>query len=114
MYAIISGIEMIAMQLAYKYLNLDLSKAQLKIIKHPLSQAIILLFMFYLTCNNIWISVLLVLGYQLVINILLNETHPLNVYSKHWLIKEGFKKEDTVQKIKENYKVNTNVLKKNT
>lgn len=113
MHAIISGIEMIAMQLAYKYLNLDLTKAQLKIIQHPISQMVILFFMFYLTCNNIWISAILVIGYQITIYVLLNEAHPLNIYSKYWLIKEGFMKEDTIQKIKENYKMNINVLKNN-
>lgn len=77
-------------QVGGRQIQFNYTAAQKKIITHPLTQMTILFGMFYFSTRSIKIAVGLVLIYYLVVLVLLNEKHPLNILSKRWLAKEGF------------------------
>ena len=70
-------------------MNMDLTAAQKQLVSHPISKIIILFAMFYVSTRNIWWSIILILTYIVVINMLLNEKHPFNIFSKRWLANNG-------------------------
>jgi len=87
-----------------RHLSFDLTDAQKKILAHPFSKAIIMFAMFYISTRNIKWSIILSITYFLLINMLLNENHPLNIYSKSWLVSQGFIKNENFHSIqKTNY-----------
>jgi hypothetical protein len=104
--ALINGLTVFFMQLGSRNFNFNFTSAQEKLLKHDYVQVFLLIAMFYAPTRNIVLSILIVGSYYLIKMILLNEFHPLNIYSKNWLIKEGFVSEDTVEKIKNNYIIN--------
>jgi hypothetical protein len=68
----------------------NLTAAQKEIIDHPISKMVILLGLFYITTRNIKWSVILLLLYYVLIYVLLNETHPMNILSYKWLANKGY------------------------
>ena len=105
-----NAITMITVQVGSRFMQFDFTAAQKKLLEHPISQSLILLFMFYSGSRNFILSILMVVSYYLIIFILLNEKHPLNIYSKNWLIKEGFIEKDSVNSLKQLYYKNINQL----
>lgn len=101
--ALTNGITMLFMQLGSRNFNFNFTAAQKKLLQHPYVQIVLLIGMFYAPTRNILLSVLIVAIYYLVTTILLNEVHPFNIYSKNWLLQEGFLTTDEVKEIKENY-----------
>lgn len=95
--AFINGITMLFMQLGSRNYQFQFTQAQQKLLKHPVTQVLLLVAMFYAPTRNIFLSILIVLLYYLVTYVLLNELHPLNLYSTSWLKKEGFIVEDAVK-----------------
>lgn len=95
--AFINGITMLFMQLGSRNFQFNFTDAQQKLLKHPVSQVLLLVAMFYAPTRNIFLSILIVILYYLVTYVLLNELHPLNLYSTNWLKKEGFKVENAVR-----------------
>ena len=87
---ILSVASTLFMHTGSRHLSFDLTDAQKKLINHPFGKVIILFAMFYMSTRSIFWSTLLVAVYFLVVNMLLNESHPLNVFSVDWLQKEGF------------------------
>lgn len=77
-------------QVGARHLSFNFSTIQRKLIAHPISQAIIMFGMFYLSTRKLVFALSLLVLYYLLIHILLNETHPLNVIPRKWLISEGF------------------------
>ena len=75
-----------------------LTPAQKEIVDHPMAKIIILFGLFYISTRNLMWSIILVLLYYVLINVLLNETHPMNVLSQNWLFKKGYIKEPTPSK----------------
>lgn len=73
-----------------RHLNFDLTDAQRAIINRPIGKVAILFGMFYMSTRSILWSILLVGIYFLCVNMLLNENHPLNIFSVQWLQKEGY------------------------
>ena len=108
--ALTNGLSMFFMQLGARNVQFQFTDAQKKILQHPYTQVFLMTAMFYAPTRNIVLSVLLVLLYYVATRILLNEVHPLNVYSKHWLAKEGFSSKDTVETLKNNYFTNLTKL----
>jgi len=104
------AIQMIFMQLSARFLQINLTDAQKKLIQHPVSQSVLLFFMFYVASRNILLSFGMVVLYYITITILLNEQNPFNLYSRPWLMKEGFLQEDTVETLKETYMENLHYL----
>lgn len=73
-----------------RHISFDLTDAQKKLLSTPFSKAVILAALFYISTRSIkWTIVLLGL-YFIIINMLLNENHPLNVFSPDWLLSQGF------------------------
>lgn len=68
----------------------NLTSAQKEIIEHPVSKLVILLGLFYITTRNLMWSVILVILYYVLIFVLFNETHPMNILSPKWLSNKGY------------------------
>jgi hypothetical protein len=98
-----NAITMMTVQIGSRFVQFDFTDAQKKLLQHPVAQSLILLFMFYSGTRNFMLSVLMVVAYYAIVFVLLNEKHPLNIYSREWLVKEGFMKEDSVSALKELY-----------
>jgi ABC-type multidrug transport system permease subunit len=95
--AFVNGITMLFMQLGSRNFKFNFTEAQQKLLAHPVSQVLLLTAMFYAPTRNIFLSIIIVALYYLVTYVLLNELHPLNLYSTNWLKKEGFKVEDALK-----------------
>ena len=77
-------------QVGARHLIFDFTSAQQKLISHPISQALIMFGMFYLSTRRLSLSIILLVLYYILIGILINEKHPLNIIPRKWLISEGF------------------------
>lgn len=77
-------------QVGARHLVFNFSTIQQKIISHPISQAVILFGMFYLSTRRLLFACLLLVLYYLLIFVLINEKHPLNMIPRQLLISEGF------------------------
>lgn len=86
---LLNSISVFLVQIGARFLSFDLTNAQMRIIKHPWVQSIILIALFYVSTRNIIISTGLVLAYYLCVYFLLNEQSKYNIYDKKWLAKEG-------------------------
>ena len=96
-----NAIIMASMQIGSRFIQFNLTDAQKKLIQNPVSQSLLLLFMFYAASRRLVVSVVMVVLYYVVTFILLNEKHPLNIYSRKWLMREGFI--DQVEDVKKVY-----------
>lgn len=95
--AFINGVTMLFMQLGSRNYQFNFTEAQQKLLKHPVTQVLLLVAMFYAPTRNIFLSIAIVVLYYLVTYVLLNELHPLNLYSTSWLKKEGFIVKDALK-----------------
>lgn len=89
------------MHVGARHMNMELTAAQKQIVAHPLTKIAILFAMFYVSTRSVWWSAILILAYVVVVNMLLNEKHPMNIFSKKWLISQGLipgEKEDPEEK----------------
>ncbi len=77
-------------QVGGRHLTFHFTSAQQKLLQHPYGQMFILYAMFYISTRSLLVSVLLLVVYLILVNVLLNENHPLNILSRDWLKKEGF------------------------
>ena len=68
----------------------NLTAAQKEIVEHPISKIIILFGLFYISTRNLLWSIILLILYYVLIYVLLNETHPMNILSKSWLMEKGY------------------------
>ena len=68
----------------------NLTAAQKELVEHPISKIVILFGLFYISTRNLLWSIILLILYYVLIYVLLNETHPMNVLSKNWLIEKGY------------------------
>lgn len=76
-------------QVGARHLIFNFSSVQQKIMSHPVTQGIILFGMFYLSTRNLVYSITLMFLYYLLILVLLNEKHPLNIIPRQLLVSEG-------------------------
>jgi len=108
----IEGIEplsiffLILVQFGGRYLKIELTPAQQKIINNSIFQTIILFSIVYMATKSFAKSVIIVLLIYISINVLFNENHKYNVLSRKWLIKEKILKENKKISLKEIYKKN--------
>jgi len=86
-------ISLVLMQVGAKYLDLQLTDFQKKIIKNNFVQAVILFGIVYIPVRDVIKTTLIVALIYLIIYVLFNENHKLNIYSKKWLFNEGIIKE---------------------
>lgn len=102
-------ISLILMQIGAKYLDLQLTEFQKRLIKNNFIQAIILFGIIYIPVRDVFKTIIIVALIYLVIYVLFNENHKLNIYSKQWLYNEGIIKE--YNNIKDKYYDKLNKLK---
>ena len=79
----------ILMQIGAKYLDLELTDFQKKLLKNNIVQGIILFGIIYLPVRDIFKTTVIVFLIYLIVHVLLNEKHKYNVFSKQWLHTEG-------------------------
>lgn len=105
-------ISLILMQIGAKYLDLELTDFQKRLIKNNIVQAIILFGIIYIPVRDVIKTFLIVCLIYLIIYVLFNENNKMNIYSKRWLYNEGIIKEyenlkqkyyDKIEKIKNNF-----------
>jgi hypothetical protein len=72
-----------------RHINLEITDAQKDLLSNPIVKKIVLFCMFYISTRSFIWSSILILVYVLVTNMLLNEKHPFNLYSKKWLQDKG-------------------------
>lgn len=77
-------------QIGARQLTFDFTEAQKKLFQHPYGQMLILYTMFYISTRSLLLSAVLIVLYVFLVNVLLNEHHPWNIFSRDWLKKEGF------------------------
>lgn len=95
---------LVLVQIGGRYLKIELTNAQQKIINNPIFQAIILFSVILMTTKNIITSFAIVLITYLFMNVLFNENHKYNILSKEWLKAEKLiKNEKSVISLKDIY-----------
>lgn len=97
---------LILVQIGGRYLKIELTKAQQKIINEPYIQAIILFAIIFVATKNIITSIMIVVIVYLFVYILFNENHKYNIFSKQWLKNENFIIDNNYISMKELYKKN--------
>ena len=102
---------LILVQFGGRYLKVEFTPAQQKIINNSIFQTIILFSIVYMATKSFAKSVIIVSLIYISINVLFNENHKYNVLSKKWLIKEKILKKSDKKPLKEIYKKNIEHLK---
>ena len=73
-----------------RHLQMDLTSGQKKLMTHPIAKLCILGAMFYVSTRSVLWSFVLIVMYVLTVNVLLNENHNWNIFSRSWLQDHGF------------------------
>lgn len=102
----------IAMQVGARYLDLELTDFQKKLLKNKVIQTFILLGLIYIPIRDIKRSIIVLIIIYLIIYVLFNENNYYNLFSKKFLYDEGILKDynDLKKKYYDNY---LNLMKKN-
>lgn len=102
----------IAMQVGARYLDLELTDFQKKLLKNKVIQTFILLGLIYIPIRDIKSSIIILIIIYLIIYVLFNENNYYNLFSKKFLYDEGILKDynDLKKKYYDNY---LNLMKKN-
>jgi len=114
MLANIEGIEplsimfLILVQFGGRYLKIELTQAQQKIINNAIFQTILLFSIIFMATKSLAKSVIIVSLLYIFINVLFNK---YNVLSKKWLIKEKILKNTNIKPLKDIYKKNIEHLR---
>lgn len=72
-------------QVGARHLIFNFSDVQKRIISHPAIQSMIMFGMFYMGTRNIIFAITLLMIYYLLLFVLANEKHPMNVIPRSWL-----------------------------
>lgn len=76
-------------QVGARHLIFNFTDVQKKVISHPVVQSLILLGMFYLSTRKLIFAIGLLIVYYLLLFVLVNEKHPMNIIPRKWLVAEG-------------------------
>jgi hypothetical protein len=98
-----SMIFLILVQIGGRYLKIDLTPAQQKIVNNVVIQGIILFAIILMATKNVANSLIIVCFIYLCVNILFNENHKYNILSKKWLIEENIISDNQYKSLKEIY-----------
>ena len=85
----LSMIFLILVQVGGRYLRIELTPAQQKIINNVVIQSLILFAIILMATKNIVNSLIIVSFVYLCVKILFNENHKYNILSKKWLMEEN-------------------------
>jgi hypothetical protein len=99
----LSMIFLILVQIGGRYLKIELTPAQQKIINNVVIQSIILFAIILVATKNIVNSLIIVCFIYLCANILFNENHKYNILSKKWLIEENIISGNNYKSLKDIY-----------
>lgn len=78
-------------QIGARHIVFNFTDAQKQLFTHPLTQQTTLFAMFYFSTRRLLVAVGLLVVYNLAVRIFLNEHHAMNLFSRDWLTREGFK-----------------------
>jgi hypothetical protein len=106
----LSMIFLILVQVGSRYLRIELTPAQQKIINNVVVQSIILFAIILMATKNIGNSLIIVCFIYLCVNILFNENHKYNILSKKWLIEENIISNSNYKSLKETYLKNISII----
>lgn len=93
-----------------RHLQMELTHAQKMLLSHPVTKLCILGAMFYVSTRSLLWSSVLIVTYVLTVNVLLNENHSWNIFSRSWLVDKGFLSEKKQEDAKDLYIENINKL----
>jgi hypothetical protein len=99
----LSMIFLILVQVGGRYLKIELTPAQQKIMNNNVIQSLILFAIILMATKNIGNSLIIVLFIYLCANILFNENHKYNILSKKWLIDENIISSNNYKSLKDTY-----------
>jgi hypothetical protein len=88
-YDIVSILSTFIFQIGSRNLMFNFTDSQKEILRHPLTQSVILFSMFYVGTRSVLWALCLLLLYHFIMLVLINESHPLNVLPRSFLIKNG-------------------------
>jgi hypothetical protein len=97
---------LILVQFGGRYLKIELTPAQQKLINNSIFQSVLLFSLVYMATKDLTKSIIIIIVLYIFINILFNENNKYNVLSKKWLIEEKILKEKNFKSLKEIYKNN--------
>jgi hypothetical protein len=99
----LSMIFLILVQVGGRYLRIELTPAQQKIINNVVIQSLILFAIILMATKNIVNSLIIVSFVYLCVKILFNENHKYNILSKKWLIEENIISSNNYKSLKDIY-----------
>jgi hypothetical protein len=106
----LSMIFLILVQIGGRFLKIELTPAQQKIINNVIIQSIILFAIILMATKNIVNSLIIVCFIYLCVNILFNENHKYNILSKRWLVEENIISSNDYKSLKDIYKKNISTI----
>ena len=99
----LSMIFLILVQVGGRYLRIELTPAQQKIINNVVIQSIILFAIILMATKNVVNSLIIVSFVYLCVKILFNENHKYNILSKKWLMEENIISSNNYKSLKDIY-----------
>ena len=75
-------------QIGSRFLNIEFTEQQQRVIMHPITQHIIVFSMFFVTTQSFKIAFFLWAVYFAITRVLLNENHQYNLLPRSWVQKE--------------------------
>jgi hypothetical protein len=106
----LSMIFLILVQIGGRYLKIELTPAQQKIVNNVVIQSVILFAIILMATKNIVNSLIIVCFIYLCAKILFNENHKYNILSKKWLIDENIISGDDYKSLKDIYIKNISLI----
>jgi hypothetical protein len=106
----LSMIFLILVQVGGRYLRIELTPAQQKIINNVVIQSLILFAIILMATKNIVNSLIIVSFVYLCVKILFNENHKYNILSKKWLIEENIISSNNYKSLKDIYIKNISAI----
>ena len=94
---------LILVQVGGRYLRIELTPAQQKIINNVVIQSLILFAIILMATKNIVNSLIIVSFVYLCVKILFNENHKYNILSKKWLMEENIISSNNYKSLKDIY-----------
>lgn len=106
----LSMIFLILVQVGGRYLRIELTPAQQKIINNVVIQSLILFAIILMATKNVVNSLIIVSFVYLCVKILFNENHKYNILSKKWLMEENIISSNNYKSLKEIYMKNISTI----
>ncbi len=93
------------LQISHRFMKINLTKAQEKILMHPIAQIAMYASIIFFSTKSILLTGIIVILSYLFLYVLFNENHRLNILPKSWLHKENL--------LNETFKPNKHIYKEN-